>query len=216
VDELVPRLWHWTRRHPEWHPEGFGSVVGSYALIDDAGLVLVDPLVDGEDDPALGEIESKAAGEIRILITMGYHVRSAELIWKRLGAKRTTIYGHRTCASRLEDASGFTALEGGETLAGGVRAHSFGSPRRAELPFQLPSHRALAFGDVVVETGAGALRIWAQNSAKQPWWDQRFIPTLLPLARLGVERVLVTHGTPVLKDGSAALDAAFAAGPWRR
>lgn len=216
MDELAKGLWRWTRRHPEWHPSGFGNVVGSYALVDDAGLVLVDPLLDGEDDLELAAITSKAAGEIRILITMSYHVRSAELIWRRLGAERTTIYGHPQCASRLQDASGFEGLEGGETLAGGIRAHSFGSPRRAELPFELPSHRALAFGDAVVETGEGDLRVWAQGSAKQPWWDERFIPTLRPLTELGIERVLVTHGKPILTGGSAALERAFAAGPWRR
>jgi glyoxylase-like metal-dependent hydrolase (beta-lactamase superfamily II) len=216
VDELAKGLWRWTRRHPDWHPKGFGDEVSSYALLDDPGLVLVDPLVDGEDDPVLAEIEAQATGSVRILITMGYHVRSSELIWKRLGPKRTGIYGHANCASRLEDTSGFTALAGGETLEGGIRAHSFGSPRRAELPFELPSQRALAFGDVVVETGEGDLRVWAHGSAKQPWWGERFIPTLRPLTELGIERVLVTHGKPILKGGSAALERAFAAGPWRR
>jgi glyoxylase-like metal-dependent hydrolase (beta-lactamase superfamily II) len=214
--ELAPSLWRWTRRHPEWHPEGFGSQVSSYALIDDAGLVLIDPLLDGEDDPALAELEAKATGAVRIVITMGYHVRSSEQIWKRLGPERTRMYGHANCATRLGDTSGFTALAGGETIEGGIRAHSFGSPRRAELPFELPSHRALAFGDAVVETGTGALRVWAFGSAKQPWWDERFIPTLRPLTELGIERILVTHGEPVLEDGSAALEAALAAGPWRR
>lgn len=216
MDELAPNLWRWTRRHPEWHPEGFGSEVSSYALIDDAGLVLVDPLVLGEDDPDLAELEAKATGNVRIVITMGYHVRSSELFWKRLGPKRTRMYGHANCATRLEDTSGFTPLAGGETIEGGIRPHRFGSPRRAELPFELPSHRALAFGDVVVETGTGALRVWAWGSTKQPWWDERFIPTLRPLTELGIERVLVTHGEPVLQDGSAALEAALSAGPWHR
>jgi glyoxylase-like metal-dependent hydrolase (beta-lactamase superfamily II) len=216
MDELADGLWHFTRRHPDWHPKGFGDVVSSYALLDDAGLVLVDPLLEGEDDPVLAELEAKATGAVRIVITMGYHVRSSELIWKRLGPKRTRIHGHANCASRLGDTSGFTALEGGETIEGGIRAHSFGSPRRAELSFELPSHRALAVGDVVVETGSGRLRVWAWGSAKQPWWDERFIPTLRPLAELDIERVLVTHGAPVLQGGAKALTAALDAGPWRR
>jgi hypothetical protein len=217
MQELAPGLWQWTRTHPDWHPKGFGDAVSCYALLDDAGLVLVDPLLDGEDDPALATLESKASRSVRILITMAYHVRSSESIWNRLRARHdVTIYGHATCASRLGDASGFRALEGGETIAGGIRAHSFGSPRRAELPFELPSHRAIAFGDVVVETGNGELRVWAQGSAKQPWWDERFIPTLRPLSELDVQRVLVTHGAPVLKDGARALASALGSGPWRR
>lgn len=217
MKELAPGLWQWTRTHPEWHPKGFGDVVSSYALLDDAGLVIVDPLLEGEDDPELATLESKATGTVRILITMPYHVRSAEPIWKRLRARHDIgIYGHANSTSRLADASGFTALEGGETLAGGIRAHSFGSPRRAELPFELPSHRAIAFGDVVVETGEGALRVWAQGSAKEPWWSERFIPTLRPLAELDIERVLVTHGDPVVQQGARALAKALAAPAWRR
>ena len=216
MDELADGLWRFARRHPEWHPQGFGDVVSSYALLDDAGLVLVDPLLDGEDDPALAELEEKATGAVRIVITMAYHVRSSELIWKRLGPTRTRIYGHASCASRLGDTSGFTALGAARRSRAGIRAHSFGSPRRAELPFELPSHRALAFGDVVVETGGGALRVWAWGSAKQPWWDERFIPTLRPLTELDVERVLVTHGEPVLRGGAMAVTAALDAGPWRR
>jgi glyoxylase-like metal-dependent hydrolase (beta-lactamase superfamily II) len=214
--ELAPGLWHWTRQHPAWHPQGFGDEVSSYALLDDAGLVLVDPLVDGEDDPVLAELEQRPTGSVRIVVTMGYHVRSSELLWKRLGPKRTGIYGPAGCASRLGDTSGFTALAGGDTIEGGIRAHGFGSPRRAELAIELPSHRALAFGDVVVETGKGALRVWAWGSSKQPWWDERFIPTLRPLAALDVERVLVTHGRPVLEHGAKELAAALSKGPWRR
>jgi glyoxylase-like metal-dependent hydrolase (beta-lactamase superfamily II) len=217
MKELAPGLWQWTRTHPEWHPKGFGDAVSSYALLDDAGLVIVDPLLVGEDDPELATLESKATGTVRILITLPYHVRSAEPIWKRLRARHDVgIYGHANCTSRLADASGFTALQGGETLVGGIRAHSFGSPRRAELPFELPSHRALAVGDVVVETGEGALRVWAQGPAKEPWWSERFIPTLRPLAELDVERVLVTHGDPVVTQGARALAKALAAPAWRR
>jgi glyoxylase-like metal-dependent hydrolase (beta-lactamase superfamily II) len=217
VDELAAGLWRWTRTHPDWHPAGFGDEVSSYALRDHEGLVLVDPLLDGEDDPELAALETQATGSVRILITMAYHVRSAELIRDRLRPRHAVgIYGHASCASRLADTSGFTALAGGETIAGGIRAHAFGSPRRAELPFELPSHRALAFGDVVVETGGGELRVWAQGSAKQPWWDERFIPTLRPLAGLDVERVLVTHGAPVLEHGARELAAALERGPWRR
>jgi glyoxylase-like metal-dependent hydrolase (beta-lactamase superfamily II) len=217
MDELAAGLWRWTRRHPDWHPKGFGDEVSSYALLDDAGLVLVDPLLDGEDDATLATLESQASGSVRILITMPYHVRSSELISSRLRARRdVAIYGHAGCASRLGDRSGFTALEGGETIAGGIRVHSFGSPRRNELPFELPSHRAIAFGDVVIETGTGDLRVWAQGTATQTWWDERFIPTLRPLAELDVQRVLVTHGAPVLKGGAKALTSAFDAGPWHR
>jgi glyoxylase-like metal-dependent hydrolase (beta-lactamase superfamily II) len=218
VDELAPGLWRWTRRHPEWHPVGFGDEVASFALRDDAGLVLVDPLVDGAEDPELAALEATATGSVRILITIPYHVRSAEQIWERL--RRThdvAIHGHARCASRLEDTSGFRAVSGGETLAGGIRAYSIGRPRRTEVPFELPSHRALAFGDAIVETGRGALRVWKQwEHVAADWYEERFLPTLRPLAALEVDRVLVTHGEPVLQHGARALAKALEAPPWSR
>jgi glyoxylase-like metal-dependent hydrolase (beta-lactamase superfamily II) len=218
MHEIAPDLWRWTRRHPDWHPAGFGDHVSSFALRDAAGLVIVDPLLEGEADPELAELEALAEGQVRILITIPYHVRSAELVWQRLrGTHDTAIYGHARCASRLGDSSALRAVRGGETLAGGIRVHAIGKPRRMELPFELPSQRALAFGDAIVETGRGGLRVWKQwDDVAADWYEDRFLPTLRPLAELEVDRVLVTHGEPVLQDGARALKKAFAAAPWSR
>jgi glyoxylase-like metal-dependent hydrolase (beta-lactamase superfamily II) len=217
MDELAPGLWRWTRRHPEWHSdEGFAAQVASFALRDDAGLVLVDPLLGDTTDPELAEIVARATGQIRILITIPYHVRSAELVrdWLKR-AHEVTIYGHERCRRRLASDEAFAAVRGGETIAGGIRAHAIGNPRRMEVPFELPSHRALAFGDAIVETGGGRLRVWKQWDRVGPeWYPTRFLPTLQPLAALDLEAVLVTHGEPVLRDGAAALSAALEAAPW--
>ncbi len=51
---------------------------------------------------------------------------------------------------------------------------------------------------------------------RKAWWDERFLPTLRPLAELDIERVLVTHGQPVLKGGAKALARAFDQPPWQR
>jgi glyoxylase-like metal-dependent hydrolase (beta-lactamase superfamily II) len=218
LQELAPGLWRWTRRHPDWHPHGFGDEVASFAVRDEAGLVLVDPLLDDGDDPVLAALEAKAAGSVRILITIPYHVRSAERIWRHLrGQHDVAIHGHARCAGRLEDTSGFRAVSGCETLAGGIRTFSIGKPRRMEVPFELPSHRALAFGDAIVATGGGALRVWKQwEHVAADWYEGRFLPTLRPLAELDVDRVLVTHGEPVLQGGARALAKALDAPPWSR
>jgi hypothetical protein len=99
-----------------------------------------------------------------------------------------------------------------------VRAHPIGQPRRAEIPFELQSHRALAFGDSVLEIDGG-LRVWPRYrelERRLSWYEQRFLPTLDTLTRLDVERVLVTHGEPVLHHGAHALAACLARPPWRR
>jgi glyoxylase-like metal-dependent hydrolase (beta-lactamase superfamily II) len=97
-----------------------------------------------------------------------------------------------------------------------ARAYAIGRPRRFEMPLHLPSHRALAFGDAVVETG-GELRIWAQgrvDEKRHRFYRERFNPTLEPLLELDVERVLVTHGAPVLSGGAAELRRALEREPW--
>ena len=97
-----------------------------------------------------------------------------------------------------------------------MRAHAIGRPRRAEIPFELPSHRALAFGDTVLEID-GQLRVRARvRDLERGSYKQRFLPALEPLMRLDIERVLVTHGQPILHDGARILADSLARPPWRR
>jgi hypothetical protein len=83
---------------------------------------------------------------------------------------------------------------------------------------ELPSHRALAFGDSVLEVD-GELRVWPRQrdlDRGRTWYEQRFLPTLEALTGLDCERVLVTHGEPVLRDGARELSAALTRPPWKR
>ena len=91
-------------------------------------------------------------------------------------------------------------------------------PARQEQPLWIPSLKALAFGDAVIETG-DRLRVWEQDldsERRTRWYRERFIPTLKPLLDLRPERVLVTHGAPVLSDGNAKLASALRSKPWNR
>jgi hypothetical protein len=191
----------------------------AYALRDGEDTILIDPLVAGETEPLLAALDEIVRGRVRILITTPFHVRGSELLWRRWRDRHeVTIFGHEHCATRLDDRRAFRPLRGGETLDGGVRAHTIGRPPRAEIPFELPSHRALAFGDTVLEVD-GALRIWPRHrngERRRIWYEQRFLPTLVALTGLDVERVLVTHGEPVLRDGARALSASLAQPPWSR
>jgi hypothetical protein len=218
MEELADGLWRWTGRHPEWHPGEWGSEVASFAVDAGDALLLIDPLVpDAGDLGVLDRLDTLARGPVAILITIPYHTRSAERLWMRYRAQGCTIHGHPAVAKRLSDASGFTPLEAGAPLPGGVRAFAIGKPRRYEMPVHLPSHRALAFGDALVATPEGDLRIWHAgklDAARVRWYRERFVPTFEPLLGLELERILVTHGEPILRAGSAALEAALAARPW--
>jgi hypothetical protein len=213
---LTAGLWRWTARHPAWHPGEFGAEVASFAIEAEGDLLLLDPLLPADDEkPVLDLLDELAADRaLHVLITIGYHVRSAEPLCERYGGR---VYGPRTCESRLSDPRLFSELEPGSPGPGGVTAYPIGRPRRSERPLWFPSHAALAFGDAVVTTPDGDLRVWLQepvDDKRRRWYRERFVPTLDPLLELPAQRILVTHGEPVLEDGATALREAVAADPW--
>ena len=145
---------------------------------------------------------------VSILVTIGYHAR--ELGGAGSALRRADLRAGGGGASGCRDICSLHALSpAGDELPGGARSFAIGKPRRGEQPLWLPSHRALVFGDSVVEYG-GKLRVWAQDKVDEKvrrFYRERFNPTLAPLLELDVERVLVTHGEPVLSGGGEALRA---------
>jgi len=214
---LADDLWRWTARHPEWHPGKFGSEVACFALRAGGDTILIDPLLPPEPRPVLELIEQIVDARLSIMITIPYHVRSSEEIRRRFGGEaETTIWGHAAAGKRLDDKQGWREIEPGAELPAGISAHAIGKPRRHEMPLHIPSHGALAFGDAVAEVD-GDLVVWAVKRVDEDvkrFHRERFNPTLEPLLELDFERVLVTHGEPVMKHGRRRLEAALQAPPW--
>jgi hypothetical protein len=212
--EVAPGLWQLTVPR-----NGIPPTMTAYALRDGEDTILVDPIVPRKSEPVLAALDGIVSGAVRILVTTPFHVRGSEVLWRRWRDRHdVTIFGHEYAVTRLEDRSAFEPLRGGETLDGGMRAHRIGRPPRAEFPFELPSHRALAFGDSVLEVD-GELRVWPRHDVDEKGrirYEERFLPTLEPLTNLNVERILVTHGNPVLRDGARELAAALGRRPFDR
>ena len=215
--EIAPGLWRWARRHPEWHPGDFGSEVVAFAARAGDETLLIDPLMVGDDDPAWELIDSIAGSQLRVLITIGYHVRSAEAVRDRYGNDTSvSIHGHQAVGKRLESTEGFEPFEAGDELPAGVTAHPIGKPRRQETPLHLPSHGALVFGDAIAGTDAGP-RIWdgePVTAKRRRFYAERFVPTLEPLLELDFEHLLLTHGPSVLGAGKDGLREAMREPPW--
>ena len=218
VQEIVPGIWCWQRRPRGLRPSEFGART-SYALAVKGETLLVDSLVAGDDDPALGALDDLVGGRVRILVSKPYHTRSAELLWRRYNRAQARIYGHAEVTTRLGDTSGFEAVSGGDDVGGVARFHSIGTPPRSEQPIEIPALGALVFGDAVVETGGGELRVWedpVDSERRRRWWRERHLPTLERLAAMEPEHVLVTHGQPILAQGATALRRALERDPWQR
>ena len=186
LQELRPGLWRWTAAHPEWdHAQHWGPDVASvYAELPDA-IVIVDPLVPPDEEErfwaALDRDVERAAKPVRILLTVSWHVRSAEAVAERYGA----------------------ATDG--SLPAGVEAHA--ATAGEETAYWLPAHGALVFGDAVLGADDG-VRLCPESWLAGTLAELK--EELRPLLELPVERLLVSHGEPVLQDGRAALARALA------
>jgi len=219
-EQLTDNLWRWTARHPEWHPGEFGSEVACFALKAGDDAILIDPLLPPAPDAVLEMIDGIVADRLAMLISVPYHVRSSEEIWHRYRKDAdTAIWGHAASAKRLTDRKAFKEIQPGNSdLPAGITAHAIGKPKRHEMPFHVPSHDALVFGDSVAEVD-GDLVVWSNeplDAKVERFYRERFNPTLEPLLGLDFERVLVTHGQPVMKDGRKELEKALGSKPWYR
>lgn len=215
--QLGPGLWSWGRRHPEWHPGELGREVVCYLASAGEETLLIDPLLAGPDEPAWELIDSQLGSALRILISIPYHVRSAEAVRERYRAEATvTIHGHPRCATRMRSTAGFEPFAAGDRLPAGVTAHRIGKPVRFETPLHIPAHDALVFADAIAGTGDGP-RIWVSERVDERmrrFYPERFVPTVEPLLELDFDRLLLTHGPSVLEGGKEALRGALARPPW--
>jgi glyoxylase-like metal-dependent hydrolase (beta-lactamase superfamily II) len=194
VDEIAPGLRRWTARHEEWEED-----VASLALESDDGLVLFDPI-----DPPRG-----LRRPAHICLTVFWHYRSTPGLKARVWASRRTV---KALANR--DVTVTDPVTGDTELPGGVQAFETG--RQGELVYWLPKQRAVVVGDVLLGAGAKpratdeSLRLCPERwLGKATQADVR--RALSPLLELPVQRVLVSHGKPVLRAGKRALGAVLQA-----
>jgi len=214
VDELRPGLWRWTARHPEWTPEeggpdGWDAEVGCiYSEAPDA-VVLIDPLVPGEDAErdrfwrALDHDVARLGRPVAILLTTHWHERSAGAVRDRYAeGPGAEIWAAPSFATELA-VTGVRAFDSGDPLPGGIEA--LGTSRPGQLVYWIPEHRALVPGDVLLGDGGGGLRVCPDSWLKGPEAPTEVRQALRALLDRPVEMVLVSHGDPVLDEGRAAL-----------
>jgi glyoxylase-like metal-dependent hydrolase (beta-lactamase superfamily II) len=205
VAELEPGLWRWTAYHDEWK-EDVGCV---YCETED-GVVLIDPLVPPEDTDrfwrALDRDVGRAGGGVHVLTTVFWHTRSAGLMADRYGARvwaaTTSVAPVVRRAGRVTD-----SFRPGDRLPGGIEA--FRTARRTEVVYWLARHRALVPGDVVLADGEGGVRLCPESWLPRTTDVAKLADSLRPLLELPVERILLSHGEPVLSGGREALAAAL-------
>jgi hypothetical protein len=195
--EIVPGLVRWTAPHPDWEgravpggAEDWEEQVGSVLYEMPDAVALIDPLLPGED-------------------------RSEFLRWldQRIATRPvsilTTIRWHRRDRDELAERYRWTTSRAWNAVPPGVKPR----PLRGagETMFWLPAVATLVAGDRLIGAEGAGLRVCPQSWLDDVHVDRPGVAELLrPLVALPIERVLVSHGEPVLHDGSAALVRAIA------
>jgi hypothetical protein len=195
--EIAPGLVRWTAPHPEWDAQAargssgdWDQLVGSvlYELPD--AVVLIDPLLPSEDRAAfLGWLDARVgARPVSVLTTIGWHRRDRAKLAERYAASTTRAWN---------------------AIPAGVSP----KPLRgaAETMFWLPAVASLVAGDRLLGDAGGGVELCPESWLADVQVDRTGLATLMrPLLELPIERLLVSHGEPVLHDGRAALARALA------
>jgi glyoxylase-like metal-dependent hydrolase (beta-lactamase superfamily II) len=205
VARIAPGLWRWTGYHDEWK-EDVGSV---YCETED-GVVLIDPLVPPEDRDrfwlALDRDVERVGAPVHVLVTIFWHTRSSAEMIERYDAQLWAPSSARAAVARR--AGQVThAFRPDVRLPGGIEA--FRSARRSEVVYWIPQHSALVPGDVLIGDGGRGVTMCPESWLPDGTGHVELAASLRPLLELPVERILLSHGDPVLEGAPAALRAAL-------
>jgi hypothetical protein len=196
VQRIEDGLWRWTAPHPDWKPrDDWDADVGCVYWEADDGVVLVDPLVPSDDADrarfleALDRDVERVDLPVAILLTCEWHGRSSAELAERYDG---TVVGPTVA----------TVLPGA--------AAAIAAPVAEEVVYWLPAARSIVPGDALISSEKGVTLCPASWLSGRGGLAQ-LRRDLAPLLELPIERVLTSHGPPMLADGRAALAQALGA-----
>jgi hypothetical protein len=186
-------LWRWTASHPNWENwpghEREPREVGCVYYEADNATVLIDPLVPtGEEDDFFRHLDADIERHelpVVILLTAEWHRRSAD-----------------------ELAARYEARIGGE-LPEGVEEISIDGADERQVAYFIRPHAALVTCEIFGVDVDGELYVGRSPALKRP---DELEASLDRIMELPIERLLVSHGEPLLEDAKARMADALARG----
>lgn len=184
-------LWRWTAEHPRWehwpnHEREAREVGCVYYEAHDA-TVLVDPLVPaGEEDDFFRHLDADVERRrlpVVILLTADWHRRSAD-----------------------ELAARYEARIGG-TLPAGVEEIPIEGADEWQVAYFIRPHAALVVAEIFGVDIDGELYVGQSPTLVRP---DELEASLDRIMELPIERLLVSHGEPVLDDAKTQMAEALA------
>jgi glyoxylase-like metal-dependent hydrolase (beta-lactamase superfamily II) len=193
VERIEKGLWRWLAVHPEWKAGAeWEPAVGCVYWEGPDAIVLIDPQLPAEEAAresfldVLDQDVSRVGSPVVVLTTCVWHVRSSGELAERYGG-------------RLGNPGDAEAV----TLPAGVQAIAV--PVADEAVFWLEGARTLVPGDAILGDSGGGVRMCPASWLGANGTSATLRAELAPVLELPVERVLVSHGEPVLSGGLAAL-----------
>src|SRR5262249_37838024 len=183
---LAEGLWRWTAPHPSWenwpnHEREAREVGCVYYEADDA-TVLVDPLVPADDKDSFFRHLDTDVGRQRlplvILLTAEWHRRSADELAERYDARI------------------------GGTLPEGVDEIPIEGADERQVAYFIRPHAALVTCEIFAVDVDGELRVCTSPALERP---DELEASLHRIMTLPIERLLVSHGEPVLEDAKTRM-----------
>jgi glyoxylase-like metal-dependent hydrolase (beta-lactamase superfamily II) len=197
--EIDPGLRRWTGWHPEWKAE-----VGSVWWQGADALCLIDPIVPPDSSQgiwsALDQEVERLGLPLHVFITIYWHARQAREVVERYGAR---LWSHEPAKATIERRAGpaDVLFLPGDELPGGLEAFQ---ARGSEVVYWIPEPRALVTGDVILGGKEDELALCPESWAPKGGGHAQVKKNLRALAGLPIERVLVSHGEPVLEGAREA------------
>jgi hypothetical protein len=188
---IADGLWRWTAPHPNWenwpnHEREAREVGCVYYEADDA-TVLVDPLVPaGDEDDFVRHLDADVERHglpVVILLTADWHRRSADELAARYNARI------------------------GGALPAGVEEIGIDGADERQVAYFIRPHAALVVAEIFGVDVDGVLYVGLSPALVRP---DELEASLARIRELPVERLLVSHGEPVLEDAKARIAEALA------
>ena len=200
--EIIEGLWRFEALLRDWTEDdsgedGWEQEVAWWATATPHGLVLIDPLVDDWD--ALDRFVAERGGCTGIVRTCQWHQRSVSEVASRYTAEVwAKQHGDGGVPHAFDHAIGDR-----DELFDELRV--FDVERADEIAVWLPRQAALVFGDAMIRTPAGDLRVCPESWTQPEGGPARLRSLLRALTVLPVEHVLVSHGPLVLGGAGPSL-----------
>ena len=158
--QIVEGLWRFEALLPDWTvheggEDGWEQSVAWWAVAAAGGLFLIDPLVDDWD--ALDRLVAGGGGCAGVVRTCNWHQRSVVDVVSRYGVD---VWARPDPDGRVRYAFDH-ALGDCDEPFDGLRAIDV--ERAGEIALWLPRQGALVFGDAMIRTRAGELRVCPES-----------------------------------------------------